>query len=98
MSNMTPSQEERKEIDRLKSLITEKGDIVHINDLEEVNLSPSYSLPREAPGIKCPFCNAEWIPKMVNIIEAMGYCDYCYDTSSVNFIACSKCGKIVYSK
>lgn len=87
-----------REIEILKKLIEEK-EPVHINELEHSGLKPSYSLPSMPNSVVvCVFCNEPWTPEMITMEEAMGYCESCYDTSNVNFIACSKCGKIVYSK
>ena len=88
------------EAKELKKLIENGGGTVHYDKYDEIPFDQfSTKWVSEIPKIpKCVFCNADWTPDMIELEEESGYCESCYGKENVIYIACSKCGKIVYRK
>lgn len=89
-------KKEKTDLEKLKEL----GDRVRYGDVREAIGKDRYDLEdySSPPPQKCVFCNAPWTAEMHKLMEESGYCETCYWSETIIYIACSKCERVVYAK
>jgi hypothetical protein len=90
------------DLDKLRAAVAD-DEYIHGDDLEALGVDRwrAHWLDRgEAipTPLVCVFCDAPWMPEMVELVELTGYCASCADSERVLDIFCAACTRLVYRK